>query len=528
MSQLIENPTDFQPSAEEKSKKDKKAAKKKKRRANGEGSMLKQVIKTPGKPDRIRYRAIETLFISSETKQAVRVSGFGSTKTEARRNLAKNRDKRKVMMGTLPLSVLSIPKTEMKLTVGEYLNQWLSGQSHLKPPTVRNYRNTLQLHVIPELGNIPLRLLDYTALVEFFTKTLPGKKNPKTGEPLLSTNSQRNVFTVLNLSLKNATEGDTPLIPKNPMANIETRKKPKRVEPDHSDMVALRYIPRVLMRYLEGTEEEFRWWCSFSSMRQSEKLGLTWDCLKRLDDKNLAYIEIRQTLRRNEVAHGCGPRNKEGDYPCGENVAYRCPQKTEESGYFISTDMKSSSSRREIPIPPRVLPALKRWKKINEEYRKSPDWKPTKGMEELLWNRPDGTFLTQQMDSRDWKALLAHPNPKDPTTEALPFVRQHANRHFAISDAVSLGQGISSIKSLSGHAPSSKVTEATYTHLSREDNRQVINAITEKMYSRSDEEKEREARKVLELEVAARAEKAAKAEAAKAAREAKATAKVDA
>ncbi|HUW65873.1 MAG TPA: N-terminal phage integrase SAM-like domain-containing protein [Spirochaetia bacterium] len=75
-------------------------------------------------------------------------------------------------------------KANKKLTVGEYLEQWLNdyGKSHLKCTTYANYKGVIDGHLIPELGSIPLCKLQPSDVQKYYTNALnSGRKDGKGG-----------------------------------------------------------------------------------------------------------------------------------------------------------------------------------------------------------------------------------------------------------------------------------------------------------------------------------------------------------
>jgi integrase len=215
---------------------------------------------------------------------------------------------------------------------------------------------------------------------------------------------------------------------------------------------------------LAGREDEAQWLFQLvMACRQSEKLGLEWSNFNNLTrpvkGKNPTVV-IKQQLARNQVFHGCGIRNPQtGKFPCGVAQANRCPQKTGESGYYIYPSTKTVGGVRELPIPEVLAQVLREHKARQDHWKKAPDWKPPKGLENLVFTTKTGQPIRHQQDTKDWRKLCEELNLGD--------LRGHTARHFAASTLVSLGYPITFVSQIIGHA-SEEITRNVYTKSSQE------------------------------------------------------------
>lgn len=100
------------------------------------------------------------------------------------------------------------------LTVGTYLETWLSGKHSLKPKTVAVYRDALRLYILPALGSVKLQELRPHHLDAFYATIAIGRR----GRPL-SPATIRRIHAVLRSALNTAVRRR--LIPYNPAVHVE-------------------------------------------------------------------------------------------------------------------------------------------------------------------------------------------------------------------------------------------------------------------------------------------------------------------
>jgi len=409
---------------------DKKAPKKR-----GEGSVFKIVV-----DGKTKYRATKTLYMR-ENGTAVQVSGTGDSEQEAITRRNENWVKRLVMLGNLPSSAISSTPKELKMTTLELFETWLRWKSiqtaderRIDPVVVAQYENIIRLHIAPNFGKKPVRLVTSKDIEEFLFDELNEKKKlikDKDGnlvpsdEPLLGQSKKRVIQGVVNMAFRYAYAEK--IILENPSLTVPKIGKPEN--PDEKLENKLWY-PERLAQYLEGHPDEARWLLLITlGLRAGEKLGVEWDCFKNLSGGGLTSLEIRQQL-------AIDPKTK---------------------ALYIKRRTKTVAGKRIIPLDKRMVKVLREYKKVQNEWKKSENWKPPKGMENLVFTTPDGRPIRHQTDTKQWRALLAG--------FKLDFVRQHAMRHIAISNMVKLGLPIEIIRSIAGH-DSDSVTRSTYTHLS--------------------------------------------------------------
>jgi len=142
-------------------------------------------------------------------KKASKYKGGFATKKEAEQALKET--EAQILMGQYV--------QDKKTTLEQYINQWFY-EIHLpniKPNTINGYRNNIDKHIIPALGQIPLSKLLRTDIQKFYNSLLTEKE--------LSVTSVLYVHRVLRKALREAVLND--LLVKNPCEGIKLPKRKK-------------------------------------------------------------------------------------------------------------------------------------------------------------------------------------------------------------------------------------------------------------------------------------------------------------
>jgi integrase len=184
------------------------------------------------------------------------------------------------------------------ITVGRYLEDWLTGKHALKPKTVALYRGALDHYLIPHLGSIRLMELRAHHLDRFYAAITIGVR----GRPL-SPSSIRRIHAALRSALNTAVKRR--LIPYNPALHIElaaetpTRPKPWSAEQAHTFLRAtsddrLATLYRLML---------------VTGLRRGEAIGLRWDDVD-LDGRCLFVVQQITDVRGRAVIGT--PKTKRG------------------------------------------------------------------------------------------------------------------------------------------------------------------------------------------------------------------------
>ncbi len=219
-----------------------------------------------------------------------------------------------------------------KTTLGEYLTEkWLPlQQAQLRRSTYDDYRRSIDLHVIPALGRVPLHKLTPEDLDTFYARLLTsGRRDSKDGG--LSVKTVRKIHLVLHKALSDALRKGS--VVRN-VASIADRPKlssAKRAEIKY-------WTAEQLRTFLDQVKTNRAYAALFVSahtgMRRGELLGLRWADV-HLDD---ARLSVQQAL----IA-----------------VAYE----------MQLSDVKTGAGRRSIDLDERTIAVLRQWRKRQAEEK---------------------------------------------------------------------------------------------------------------------------------------------------------------
>lgn len=295
-----------------------------------------------------------------------------------------------------------------KLTVGEWLNTWISEYTaDWKPLTVSNYSKQIKKHLIPRLGAAKLEDLDTHTIQLFYNSLTKSGLAPKT---------VKNIHGVLHAALEQAISNG--YIHKNPTAGC---KLPKVVRPEIKPLEP-EEIARMLKEAKKDAYDNLFIVAMFTGMRQGELLGLSWDNV----NFKTGQITIKQQLQ------------------CKDGV------------YFLETP-KSGKCRVLSPAPV-VMEALK-----DEQQQQNANKQIVGAAWENKWNLAFtdalGKNLVRRTVVKHFKAVIERANiPSD--------VRFHDLRHsFAVTSLYS-GDDVKTVQANLGHA-TAQFTLDVYGHVTQ-------------------------------------------------------------
>lgn len=233
------------------------------RNANGSGTIYKR---SDG-----RYEGKALIGYNPATGKPIRKSVYGKTQQEVRRKITEITSE--LDKGTY--------KEPSKLLLSEWLDIWLKDYTiSLKPLTVKSYTSHVKNHIVPNLGAVPLNQLD-THTIQKFINQLAETLSPKT---------VKNIHGSLHQSLEQAVH--IKYLPFNPADNCKLPKaKKKPIKPLDKTQVA------DFLKAIEGDRFQPVFIIDlFTGMRQSEIIGLTWDCVD-FDNETLLIRRQWQKLK---------------------------------------------------------------------------------------------------------------------------------------------------------------------------------------------------------------------------------------
>lgn len=338
--------------------------------------------------------------------------------------------------------------TRSNPTVSMFLETWLKGDKNAGGDSKRKYRNNIEAHVLPIIGNRFVKRLTSGDIDNM------KKRWDKDG---LGHSAQWHTWTTLNTMLNYAVRKN--IIMRNPMLGCD--EKPRKANPTAArDNLAIDKRTDIMWGVLSWLADPdcpmHRHWPLIQLMllglRRSELLGLPCDVI---DGKNgIPQFVIRQQLKQ-----------KEG------------------GGWYVCNHLKSHHEERRFqmhyPYDAAVQEAIRQRNEITERLREQgrddvcidimdENSKEVIGRCRLLFVREDGTNYTYNDYYQIWyEVLLAfyrrgggHPSDKLTRDE---YWRPHANRHITASLLLRLGVPIEVTQTIIGHM--SPEMTAHYQHV---------------------------------------------------------------
>ena len=305
-----------------------------------------------------------------------------------------------------------LPLVGGRQTTGDFLNVWLRDQAgpRVRPMTFRRYKEIVRLHIIPELGRVPLVRLT-PQHVEKMLAAVAAK-----GASASSVNHCRGLLrNALQAAMKHS------LVGRNVAALADARSVPAR-----EVQVLTPYAARRILEAVKEDRLEALFTVSLAlGLRQSEVLGLRWS------DVNIdaGTVSIQRTLQRLHGAFGFYPP-------------------------------KSEKSRRTIPMPVPVATALQRHMKrqLQERIALGGGWEAER-WGGLVFTDEEGNPLSCFHVSGRFHKLIR--------MAGLPPMRYHDLRHGAASIMAAQGVSARVAMEILGHAQIS-TTMNIYTHIAPE------------------------------------------------------------
>ena len=236
-----------------------------KRRFNGEGN--------------IRKRSEHSWEASVAIEGGERIYLYGASQKEVKDKLQKIQSE--IANGTY------IADNDM--TVGEWMDEWYECfTSGVKASSRARYEQDIRIHIKPGIGHINLQDLKLLH-VQRFLNQCKDKKN-------LAQKTVKNIYLVLNKALKKAQSQG--LIRQNPCgeAEIPSYDTPQKEMRPLKDAEVARFLKQI-----SGHPDEFFLYMAlFTGMRESELIGLTWDCV----DFDRCTLYINKQLQKTKKVGG--------------------------------------------------------------------------------------------------------------------------------------------------------------------------------------------------------------------------------
>lgn len=302
-----------------------------------------------------------------------------------------------------------------RITLGDYLvERWLPlRKSQVGPSTWNAYRQTVQSHVVPRIGRIPLQRLTPEDLERFYADLLTdGRRNGRGGG--LSPKTVRNIHGMLHKALADACRKGT--VPRNVAALADPPRVRRRSAMTVWDVGQLRQFLAEIEDHPLGVAFHL---AAHTGMRRGEVLGLQW----RDVDLDAARLSVHQAVT---------------------NVAYE-----KRLG-----DVKTETGRRTVDLDERTVEVLRGWRETQQAEHKLTGrrWTP----DAFVFARPDGEPIHPDYVSQCFDRHLAK--------SSLPRIRLHDLRHTHATILLKAGVPVKVVSERLGHS-SPAFTMTVYQHV---------------------------------------------------------------
>ena len=310
-----------------------------------------------------------------------------------------------------------------KITVETYLTKrWLPiKESQLRKSTYDSYRRTIEIHVVPALGQLRLQELDGDDLDLFYARLLKkGRKTKKKGvQAGLSIKTVRNIHVMLHKALADAQRKG--IVFRNAATMADAPKLSSQKRPEMKVWTA-----EELRRFLEVAAPR-RHYVTFyltahTGMRRGEVLGLRW----RDVDLDAARLSVRATVI---------------------SVGYEVE----------ASDVKTTNGVRTIDLDDGTVSLLREWKKLHDENPR-PNPEALKMWGDLVFPKPGGTGEPIHPD------VLTQAFDRLVISSGQPVIRLHDLRHTHATLMLKAGVPVKVVSERLGHA-NVAFTMAVYQHV---------------------------------------------------------------
>ncbi len=307
-------------------------------------------------------------------------------------------------------------------TVENWLTYWINDIKAIKceETTLYGYRNIINKHLIPKLGNYKLQELNATILNKYFKGKLDeGLKN----------NTIRKHYDLLKDTLKTAVDGEKIL--KNPLNKVP----PIKVQKEEKNFYTIEQLKQLFAIVENDRMEIVVKLAGMLGLRREEIAGLKWDNID-LENKLIIVAEARTQAGKKTVAKGT----------------------------------KNSSSHRTLYAPDEIINLLTTIKNKQEEQKK------------LLGEayKDEGYIMAWENGEPYRPNYLSDLFKKIIDDNKLPSLRLHDLRHTFASIANDLGTNLYDISKALGHSQVG-TTSQIYTHMFDKTHKKAISKIADVM-----------------------------------------------
>lgn len=304
-----------------------------------------------------------------------------------------------------------------KLTLGEYLDQWVSDYcwTNLSPRAAEAYEYQINKHIKPKLGTIPLKTLQPAQVQKLYTEL------QKKGHQRTAKYCHQTLHKALKMALKQG------IVPRNVTDYVEVPKVDKQEAPFLDQSEAIKFLDTAK----DSNYYSMAYLFLSAGLRRSEILALRWS------DIDFTSGKLSVTRSLHQLQHG----NKD----------------------FYFKQPKSLKSRRSIPLPASAVQVMLTEYNNQLDIKKDllkhgeKDVKPDEVIkpDDLIFCHLDGTPLRPDTISKVFLKLAR---------KAGLTAHLHTLRHSHASILIQQGAHIKVISERLGHS-SINITGDIYSHV---------------------------------------------------------------
>lgn len=329
-------------------------------------------------------------------KRQRRFVSFKGTKKEASAELAK-------LLTSANEGAFTDPT---KVTVAEYIRQYLDSTRAQSPKTLERYHELAERQIIPHLGDVRLQKLHPEHIEKWHAALL---------DRGLAARTVGHAHRLLAVVLRRAVENGSLT------RNVASIRKPPAVEVQEIEILSPDQVKAILSAL--GAKGGHALYpiaalCLATGLRRGEALGLQWGDI----DLDRAVLRVERSVEETKAG-----------------LRVKAP--------------KTKRGRRNIGLPRDAVELLRRHRKEQLELRLALG---QGGQPTLVFSTIDGELLSPDKLSRDWRRVGQ--------AKKLPRVSFHALRHTHASTLIKAGVDILTISRRLGHAKAA-MTLDVYGHL---------------------------------------------------------------
>lgn len=371
----------------------------------------------------------------------------GKRRQETKGGFATEKEARKALTDALARLDRGTYVQPTRLTVAQYLEQWLAGKGRLRASTVRSYREHLDLYLQPGLGHVrlgDLREVDIERLYAAMGQL--GRPDPASSPELARLLAARRAVALR----KPLTAARIRRVHATLLSALGSAVKRKLVSHNAAQHVELAHGRRP--KAVVWTEDRVTAWQRTGvrpavAVWTAEQAGAFLDAAAGHRLYPMFHLIAYRGLRRGEAV---GLRWQDADLDAG---VLRITQQVIQLGWATEVgDPKTDSGAHTVTLDSRSVAALRRWRAAQHSEREL--WGSAWYQTGLMFTREDGSQLHPDTVTTVFERLHRE--------AGLPPIRLHDLRHTAASLALAAGVPLKVVSEQLGHS-SLAITADTYT-----------------------------------------------------------------